>query len=129
MKKLFFSFWKSLIIVLVILYLSLIKPATYDELNVFKLTDKLGHYLAYVVFGIIIIYDYMKRSEANRFTDRVFWLHCIVFPVVLGGVIEILQETFFKPRTAEWLDWACDFTGIFTAFLIMKLLHGKTKYF
>lgn len=129
MKVLFSSYWKSLILILVILYLSLVKPATINELNVFKLTDKISHYLAYVVFGVVLIFDYIKQSDKNSFTELRFWLICIIFPVLFGGLIEILQETFFKPRTAEWLDWACDFAGIGTSYLIMRFLHKKTRYF
>jgi VanZ family protein len=48
---------------------------------------------------------------------------------MLGGLIEIIQEAFFKPRSSEWVDWLADIFGILTAWGIMSLLKNRTKYF
>lgn len=121
-------FWKSIAITILILYLSLARPVDINEMNVLQLTDKLGHYLVYVVFGLILVYDFARNIQ-NKLAGLQFWLICIIYPIVLGGIIEIVQETFFKPRSAEWLDWACDFLGIGTAYVLMRLIQNKTRYF
>jgi len=50
--------------------------------------------------------------------SRNFVLSCLVFPIALGGATEILQEMFFKPRSAEWFDWAADIAGVLAAWAI-----------
>ena len=40
------------------------------------------------------------------------WLVAVAIPVVYGGVIELLQEQFFYPRTGELLDWLADGVGV-----------------
>ena len=44
----------------------------------------------------------------------------IIMPIVYGGVIELMQEAYFQPRTAEWGDWIADILGTFVAYFICK---------
>ena len=39
------------------------------------------------------------------------WIVALAVPMVYGGVIEILQENFFYPRTGDWWDWLADIAG------------------
>jgi len=128
MTNLIKDYWKSLLFTLLIFYLSFAKPASFKDLNVVNLTDKTAHYLVYVAYGMVIIFDFL-RSRKTDFTKLNFYTHCLISPILLGGFIEIVQETYFKPRSAEWLDWACDILGILTAWGIMTLLKNRTNYF
>lgn len=120
------NYWKSFLFTLLLFYLSFARPASFAEINVVNLTDKAAHYLVYVAFGLVLIFDYLK-VKGTDFSRKSFYLTCIIAPIVLGGLIEIVQETFFKPRSAEWLDWLCDIVGILTAWLIFYLVKTKTK--
>lgn len=122
------NYWKSILFTLFIFYLSFAKPASFNELNVINLTDKTAHYLVYVAYGMLLIFDYFRNNNA-KFSKLSFILFCIISPIMLGGVIEIVQETYFKPRSAEWIDWFCDILGILTAWLLMYFLKNRTKYF
>lgn len=125
MFKVFIKSWKSISFAVLILYLSLAKPATINDLNVFRATDKLAHYLVYVVFGIIITYDYWQMLKSTEIRNLRFFLWCIVLPIVFGGTIEIMQETWFKPRSAEWIDWLCDIAGILTGIGLMRFSQSR----
>jgi VanZ family protein len=48
-----------------------------------------------------------------------------LFPIALGGIIEILQEMFFNPRSGEWLDWLTDIAGVLTAWAVF-FFRGKS---
>ena len=41
-----------------------------------------------------------------------WWLVVVVFPIIYGGFIEILQEKYFYPRTGDWADWLADCAGV-----------------
>ena len=122
------NYWKSILFTLLIFYLSFAKPASFKDLNVINLTDKTAHYLVYVAYGMILIFDFLRKNR-NGYSTFAFIAFCIVSPILLGGIIEIVQETFFKPRSAEWIDWLADIFGIFTAWPIMHFLKNRTKYF
>lgn len=125
MFKTIITFWKSISFTMLIFYLSFARPASFTDINVVNLTDKTAHYLVYVAYGLILIYDYFKFS-ASSFSLKIFLGVCILTPIVLGGLIEIAQETFFKPRSAEWVDWLCDILGILTAWLVFYFIKTKT---
>lgn len=122
------NYWKSILFTLLIFYLSFAKPTSFKDLNVINLTDKTAHYLVYVAYGMVLIFDFLRKNQ-NKYSVLSFIAFCIISPILLGGVIEILQETFFKPRSAEWIDWLADVFGILTAWGIMSVLKNRTKYF
>ncbi len=128
MTNLFKDYWKSILFTLLIFYLSFAKPASFKDLNVINLTDKTAHYLVYVAYGMVLIFDFVRKNKSN-YSLFSFIVFCIISPILLGGIIEIIQETFFKPRSAEWIDWLADIFGIFTAWAIMHFLKSRTKYF
>jgi transcriptional regulator with XRE-family HTH domain len=39
------------------------------------------------------------------------WLVAVILPIAYGGIIEVLQEHFFYPRTGDWMDWLADCIG------------------
>jgi len=122
------NYWKSILFTLFIFYLSFAKPASFKDLNVINITDKTAHFLVYVAYGIVIIFDFIQKNR-NNYTRLAFITFCIISPIMLGGLIEIIQEAFFKPRSSEWVDWLADIFGILTAWGIMSLLKNRTKYF
>jgi VanZ family protein len=122
------NYWKSILFTLLIFYLSFAKPTSFKDLNVINITDKTAHYLVYVAYGMILIFDFLRKNRKG-YSTFAFIAFCIVSPILLGGIIEIVQETFFKPRSAEWIDWLADVFGILTGWLIMHFLKGKTKFF
>ncbi|MFZ4583328.1 MAG: hypothetical protein ACOYM7_11825, partial [Paludibacter sp.] len=77
---------------------------------------------------MVIIFDFLKLNSL-KYKKTHFVIYCIVFPIVLGGLIEIVQETFFKPRSAEWIDWLCDILGICTAWVLMNFAVKHIKAF
>ena len=120
----FLHYWKTLIIISVILYLSFTSPSTFKGIPTFENEDKLVHFLMFFGLTCVIMFDfgnYVKKNNSNL----VFILTCIVFPIFLGGAIEILQPMYFAPRTAEWFDWFSDITGVLVGWLAMRFVFAK----
>ena len=117
-----FNFWKSLIITAGILYLSFAPPSTFNGIPTFENEDKLVHLLMYAGLTCTLIFDFWKYYKSITYKTLSFILICLVFPIILGGAIEIIQPTYFAPRTADWFDWFSDILGILLGLLFMQLL-------
>jgi VanZ family protein len=115
-------YWKSILFVSVILYLSFAPPSTFKGIPTFENEDKLVHLFLYFVLTSILIFDFRQFAKNNHLSTITFTLICIVFPIILGGAIEILQPIYFAPRTAEWLDWFSDIAGVLLGWLGMSLI-------
>ena len=105
-------YWKSLIIIACILYLSFAPPSTFKGVPTFEFEDKLVHLLMYGGLTLFMIFDYRRYTIQNPKSGFAFILICIIIPILLGGAVEILQPMYFAPRTAEWMDWFSDIAGI-----------------
>lgn len=116
-------YWKSISVVLCILYLSFAPPSTFKGIPTFENEDKLIHFLMYTGLTMVLIYDFSnnKKKYNNSF---IFILVCIVFPCLLGGFIEILQPTLYAPRSSSWGDFFCNDGGVLMGWVAMQLL-GK----
>lgn len=107
------QYWKSLLVASVILYLSLWKQPSFKMPDISN-ADKWAHLLMYAGLAFMMHWD----LHAARLKKWKLYFFGIVFPVAYGGIIEILQEQFFKPRSGEWGDWLADSLGAVAGFFI-----------
>ena len=85
-------------------------------------SDKVGHALAYAVDTLLLLLAVVWRP--GRPQALVAWVVPILLGVaVLGGVIEVVQETL--GRDADPLDWVADVAGVAIAGLTFRLLRGR----
>lgn len=122
------KYWKSILVLLLILHLSFAPPSEFKKIpTLFDNEDKLIHVLMYMGLTTVLMFDVsrnMKDWAAKR--NRIL-LICIAFPVVAGGVIEILQPIISFPRTASWFDWLADIWGVLLGWYMMKILFRLLK--
>jgi len=119
-KYLIFHYWKSIIITCIILYLSFASPSTFKDVPTFTNEDKFVHLLMYAGLTGILMFDFRQYARNRNTTITAFLIICILFPVLLGGVVEIIQPIYFPPRTADWFDWFSDITGVFVGWMVMR---------
>ena len=124
-KKFLRTYWKSLLIISGILYLSFAPPSTFKGVPSFENEDKLVHIIMYGGLTCVLIFDFRLYARNNPLSSLAFILICLLTPVILGGVVEILQPMYFAPRTADWFDWFSDITGVSLGWLAMKLIVLK----
>jgi VanZ family protein len=126
-------YWKSVALIACIFYLSFAPPSAFKGVPTFQNEDKLVHFLLYFCLTLLIIYDSRKNTKLISHPVT-FVLFCLLFPTVLGGLVEIFQKYFFPPRTAEWTDWLSDSIGAMAGWFLMcflklipKSASGKSK--
>ena len=114
------TFWKSILIISGILYLSFASPSTFKDVPTFANEDKFVHLLMYAGLTGILMFDFRQYARNRNTTKTAFLIICILFPVLLGGIVEIIQPIYFPPRTADWFDWFSDITGVFVGWMVMR---------
>ena len=93
----------TLLTVAAICYLSFFTPPQ-TELDNISNIDKLVHTCMYGGLSIIIWWEYLRKH------DTICWKRFIpisvVFPIMMSGIIELLQAYCTTNRSGEWLDFA-----------------------
>ena len=104
----------TLLTVAVICYLSFFTPPQ-TELDNISNIDKLVHTCMYGGLSIIIWWEYLKKH------DTICWKRFIpisvVFPIMMSGIIELLQAYCTTNRSGEWLDFVANSFGVVLAFI------------
>lgn len=112
-----------IVISLVILYLCcLIPPKDIPEVGFDFLipTDKIVHFLMYLGLSgaTALNYIHAKKGHINLCKLLLFAFIC---PILYGGLIEILQQNFFPPRSGDWSDFLADVLGsLFALPIVLK---------
>jgi VanZ family protein len=117
------AYWKSVIICIGILYVSLVRDPGI-HLPTFVGADKWVHLLMYALLGAVATYD----SIRIQLSGWRLWLVATLLPILFGGIIELVQEQWFAPRSGEWIDWLADCIGVIIgtiAILIINRLYHK----
>ena len=125
LKKFLFYYWKSILVISVILYLSFAPPSEFKGVPTFENEDKLVHILMYGGLTCMLMFDLRQYTKNKPLSALTFMLISLLSPVILGGIVEILQPMYFAPRTAEWPDWFSDITGALLGWIIVKRILFK----
>jgi VanZ family protein len=103
----------SIIIALVIMYLSLLNSKEFENIPTFDFADKLVHSAMYFVFMGVILFENRKTITSGKH----FFLAGLI-PVFYGVLMEILQGTLTETRTASVLDAVFNTLGVAIAVLV-----------
>ena len=113
------AYLPALLTAAVILYLSLIRE-THISLPRISGIDLAAHAGMYALLALLWMGARLKNNGSVR--SGAIWV--ILLCSAYGGIIEILQEAFFFPRTGTMPDFAADtigaIAGTFTALFIWK---------
>ena len=99
----------SLLVIAAILFLSLFNPPK-TKLDTVTNFDKIAHLCMYGGLELIIWIEYLRHH------DNLNWLKIlllgIIFPIVLGGLMEIAQMQLTTKRSGEMADFIADTIGV-----------------
>ena len=112
------GYWKTVVIGIGILYVSLVRDPGIS-LPTFVGADKWVHGLMYAILGGIACWD----SIGMKMSGWRLGLIAIVLPIVYGGVIEVIQEQWFAPRSGEWMDWLANSIGVIIGAALMMIIR------
>jgi len=118
--KLVKDFHMTILISLIVTFLSLynINSEIVHKFTFFENEDKLIHFLMYFGVTITFLVEYYIRRPLK---DTRYYLLGL-YPVLLGGVIEIIQGVFTNTRSGDWFDFWSDVTGVVFAYLSFHYL-------
>jgi VanZ family protein len=110
----------SILVALIILYLSLTNAHTFDRVPLFNIPnlDKIVHFLMYFGFMSVII---LENWKSMKHSGQLFLLALI--PFVYGVLMEILQTTLTVNRTGSIYDVAANSAGICGSILVFYLIR------
>jgi VanZ family protein len=105
----------SILISLVILYLSLANAKTFESAGLFDIPylDKFVHFGLYFLFMAVIILEHR-----NLFSNTRQIIVVALIPVFFGGLMELAQAGFTDTRKADILDIMFNTAGTATAVCI-----------
>lgn len=112
MRHYFSNYKFSLLVVGVILYLSFFTPPK-TELDTVTNIDKLVHICMYGGLCSVLWIEYLRtHATINRLRTLI---GAVVLPILLSGVIELLQEYATTNRSGDWADMIANSTGALLA--------------
>ena len=92
-------------------------PIPETPLSDVRLIDKWTHIALYFVFSCIVGHEYFRTNK--KATPRQLVLPEWLIPIIMGGLIEIVQATCTHGvRSGDWLDWLGDASGSTIALLL-----------
>lgn len=121
------KYLKSILVLLLILFLSFSSPSNFKklpDLNLFNNFDKLVHFLLFGSLTFILLWESKKDIRIKSNPKILFYL-CFLFPVLFGGLVELMQQFFFAPRSAEWIDWAANISGTITVWILLIIIQKR----
>jgi VanZ family protein len=114
----------SILVALIILYLSLSNPHTFDKVPIIKIPhiDKIVHFLMYFGFMSVIIFE--NRKLINNVRQL---LLISLIPLFYGILMEVLQSVLTTSRTGDIFDVLFNTIGIFTSLLLCIWINPFMK--
>lgn len=109
----------SLTIILVVIYLSFFKPPTMTNLPLFPGMDKVVHFCMYGGLSGILWVEFLRNHRKNKGLMYHAWIGAVCCPIVMSGLIEILQAYCTTYRGGDWLDFLANVCGVVVATLFV----------
>ena len=116
----------SCVLIAAIWYLSLLYNAPETPLDDVPLVDKWVHMVMYGGTFSVLWIEYIRQHQKPDYKKLLIW--AFIAPIVMSGIIELLQEYCTKTRQGEWTDLLANSIGVVLAAvigLVLLRLHAK----
>ena len=107
----------SILIVICVVLLSVCPIGAPDMAKNVPLADKWTHMVMYACVAIVVWWEYSKNHRPHPSLLRLF-LWGLFLPILLGGVLELVQNYGTSYRSGEWLDGLADSIGALAGCLV-----------
>ena len=114
----------SVILILVIWYLSLFTPPKTELANV-RFSDKWAHLLMYGSLAFVLWMEDWRVRKASPSMPRALALY--IGPVAMSGLIELAQAYCTTDRSGDWLDLAANAIGALAGIVLSGMLTRKMR--
>ena len=114
----------SVILILVIWYLSLFTPPKTELANV-RFIDKWAHLLMYGSLAFVLWMEDWRVRKASPSMPRALALY--IGPVAMSGLIELAQAYCTTDRSGDWLDLSANAIGALAGIVLSGMLTRKMR--
>ena len=114
----------SVILILVIWYLSLFTPPKTELANV-RFIDKWAHLLMYGSLAFVLWMEDWRVRKASPSMPRALALY--IGPVAMSGLIELAQAYCTTVRSGDWLDLAANAIVALAGIVLSGMLTRKMR--
>lgn len=104
----------SLLLVLLVLYLSFFTPPK-TGLDEVTNIDKLVHVCMYGGLCSVVWIEYWRSHAVSQIERFRLWMGTVVLPLLFSGGIELLQEYCTTDRSGDWEDMFANSIGVILA--------------
>ena len=119
----------SLICITLIWILSLTPFFPETPLDNVELADKWAHLVMYGGTFTVLWIEYIRQHRELDYRKLLFW--ALIAPIVMSGILELLQEYCTETRTGNWYDLLANAIGVVLAWVIgwvlSRLLPRRNK--
>ncbi|MCD8292966.1 MAG: hypothetical protein LUC23_04300 [Prevotellaceae bacterium] len=120
----------SLVVIVVVIYLSFFKPPK-TELDAVKGFDKLVHVLMYLGMSGMLWWEFLRAHRKRQVPLWHAWIGALLCPVLFSGLVEILQARCTTYRGGDWWDFVASSAGAVLAsligYFILRPFVGRKK--
>ncbi len=89
--------------------------------------DKVIHFILYLV-ATLLGAAFVREQFARRLSLNSSMLRIVVFLIIYGIIIEVIQMEFTTTRSAEVYDVLANCTGILIAVAIIRLFYSGKRH-
>ncbi|MDD2960988.1 MAG: VanZ family protein [Muribaculaceae bacterium] len=117
----------STLIVLLLIFYATLSPNPFhlsESTKLFPGADKIVHLIMFMTLTISALFDYSKKTFPHHLKIKITTA-LIAGCIVIGGLIEILQEFLTASRSGNFLDFYADIAGILIGLLLYKFFIEK----
>ena len=116
----------SCVLIAAIWYLSLLFEAPETPLDDVPLVDKWVHMVMYGGTFSVLWIEYIRQHQQPDYKKLLIW--AFIAPIVMSGILELLQEYCTETRQGEWTDLLANSIGVILAAIIgLVLLYLRAK--
>ena len=116
----------SCVLIAAIWYLSLFFKAPKTPLDNVLLIDKWVHVVMYGGTFTVLWIEYIRQHKYPDYKKLLIW--AFIAPIVMSGILELLQEYCTETRQGEWTDLLANSIGVILAAVIgLALLYLRAK--
>lgn len=107
----------SILSAIALVYLSFMKTDG-SLLPVGMNVDKVIHFFMYLGASAVFWVEWIRAHTRYKSFTLKGVLYCVVFPVLVSGLIELGQEYLVEYRTGDWLDFVANACGVVLSAII-----------
>ena len=114
-------------LVIVIFYLCLM-PVPETPVQDFPGIDKLVHTGMYGFLCLIIMIERLRQVKSRPLNIRHCFVGLFLLPILMSGIIELLQAYATTCRSGDWWDMAANTLGVIVVWCIFYHFSKKKQY-